>query len=129
VADNGSAWEVDARGSATLTDRYGTVDTFAKTEPSTPGPADLQALTGTYVNDEAETALIAAFEAGALVLKRRPDTTIRLAPLYKDAFSGSIGTVIFRRNGSGRVIELAVSQDRVWDLRFARRDQASSTAR
>jgi CubicO group peptidase (beta-lactamase class C family) len=129
VADNGSAWEVDARGSATLTDRHGTVDTFAKTEPSTPGPADLQALTGTYVNDEAETALIAAFEAGALVLKRRPDTTIRLAPLYKDAFSGSIGTVIFRRNGSGRVIELAVSQDRVWDLRFARRDQASSTAR
>jgi hypothetical protein len=125
---NGSVLAFDARGSATLTDRYGTVDRFTKVAPATPTPAELQALKGIYVSDESETTLVAAVENGTLVLKRRPDTTIRLTPLYQDAFSGSIGTVIFRRSNSGRVAELSVSQDRVWDLRFARRDAPASTA-
>jgi hypothetical protein len=80
------------------------------------------------VSDDAETTLRAAVEEGALVLKRRPDTIIRLTPLYKDAFSGQLGTIIFRRSGTGRVTELSVVQDRVWDLRFARRDQPQTTA-
>ena len=112
----------------TNADRYRTVDAFTKVEAAKPTPAELRALSGTYVSDESETTLIAAVEDGSLVLKRRPDTTIRLTPLYKDAFSGSIGTVIFRRNNSGRVAELSVSQDRVWDMRFARRDAPASTA-
>jgi CubicO group peptidase (beta-lactamase class C family) len=128
VSANGNVLEFDARGSATLTDRYRTVDAFTKVEAAKPTPAELRALSGTYVSDESETTLIAAVEDGSLVLKRRPDTTIRLTPLYKDAFSGSIGTVIFRRNNSGRVAELSVSQDRVWDMRFARRDAPASTA-
>jgi hypothetical protein len=53
-------------------------------------------------------------------MKQRPDRVIKLRPLYADAFSGSIGTVIFRRDASGRVNTLSVIQDRVWDLRFAR---------
>ena len=128
VSGNGNVLEFDARGSATLTDRYGTVDVFTRVDPAKPGAVELQALTGTYVSDESETTLIAAVESEAIVLKRRPDTTIRLTPLYKDAFTGSIGTVIFRRNNAGRVVELSVSQDRVWDLRFARRDAPASTA-
>ena len=67
----------------------------------------------------------AAVDNGVLVLRRRPDTTIRLTPLYKDAFSGSIGTVIFRR---GTTMELSIVQDRVWDLRLTRRAPAQSTA-
>jgi hypothetical protein len=95
------------------------------TATTAPSAAELTELTGTYVSDEAELTLTVSIENGGLVLKRRPDTTLRLTPLYKDAFTGSIGTVIFRR---GRTLELSVVQGRVWDLRFTRRDVPVTTA-
>lgn len=102
-----------------------TVGTPAPPNPGprlTPTAAELEALAGTYVSDEAETTLVAAVDNGALVLRRRPDTVIRLlATSARDVFTGSIGTVTFRRDGSGRVVALSVRQDRVWDLRFDRR--------
>ena len=40
---------------------------------------------------------------------------------YIDAFNaGPLGTVIFRRDSTGRATELHVVQDRVWDLRFSK---------
>ena len=82
----------------------------------------LAALAGTYTSDEAETVLTAVVENHALVLKRRPDMTIALTPTYADAFTADhgLGTVIFRRDASGRVTELSVVQDRVWNMRFVR---------
>jgi CubicO group peptidase (beta-lactamase class C family) len=83
--------------------------------------ADLAGYTGTYVSDEIETPLIVELRGDALVVRRRPNTTIALLPLVRDAFSGgSLGTVRFHRSG-GTVTELGVTQDRVWDLRFAKR--------
>ena len=74
------------------------------------------------VGDEAETVLHASVENGRLVLKRRPDTSLALEPLYADAFlAPQLGTVIFRRDANGRITALSVSEDRVWDLRFERR--------
>jgi hypothetical protein len=112
-------------GRARLTDRHGSVENFDRTQRATPTPAELAALAGVYVSDEAETTLTVAVEQGALVLKRRPDTVIALSPLYQDAFSGSIGTVIFRR---GATMELSVVQDRVWDLRFTKRERPTTTS-
>ena len=86
-----------------------------------PDAAELAALAGSYWSDEAETLLIAAVDQAALVLKRRPDAVIRLTPIARDKFRGSIGTVTFLRNASGTVEALSVNQERVWDLRFARR--------
>jgi hypothetical protein len=129
VTVDGDAWEIAARGAAKMTDIYGTVVNYEHVTQATPTSAELQELIGAYESADAETILQVALENGALVLKRRPDTTIRLAPLYKDAFSGQIGTVVFRRNAAGRVTELSVVQDRVWDMRFARREAAPSTAR
>jgi CubicO group peptidase (beta-lactamase class C family) len=86
-----------------------------------PSPAQLNALTGSYWSDEAETMLVAAVDQGALVLRRRPDTVIKLTAIGPDKFRGSIGTVTFMRNGSGAVDSLSVNQDRVWDLRFAKK--------
>ena len=79
-------------------------------------------LSGTYVSDEAETILKAVVENHALVLKRRPDTTIALTPVYLDAFAAdnALGTVLFRRDGNGRVTGLSVMQDRVWNMPFRR---------
>jgi CubicO group peptidase (beta-lactamase class C family) len=128
ITTDGNTWEIDSRGSAKSTDIYGTVVTYERVSEPAPTPSELGELTGTYVGEEAETTLAVAVENGALVLTRRPDALIRLAPLYKDAFNGSIGTVIFRRDGAGRVAELSVVQDRVWDMRFARREAAQSTA-
>ena len=125
AAEQGLTWEFTTKG-ATLTDRYGTVDVFERTAPATPSATELAALTGSYVSDEAELTLTVAVEQGRLVLKRRPDTTIALTPLYTNAFRGSMGTVVFR---PGKTMEMSVSQDRVWDLRFHRREAPVSTAR
>jgi hypothetical protein len=63
-----------------------------------------------------------AVNGSTLVVKRRPDTTVALRPIYKDAFSGQgFGVVRFRRDAGGGVIVLSVSLDRVWDLRFERK--------
>jgi len=119
---NGVTWTFDGHGGAIATDEYGTTTAFEQVAAANPSAQDLEAYPGAYVSEEAETELRASVEHGALVLERRPDTTIVLKPLYADAFEApQLGTVIFRRDTTGRVVGLSVSQDRVWDLRFRRR--------
>jgi CubicO group peptidase (beta-lactamase class C family) len=123
VAENGDTWDTDGT-KARLVDRHGSVEEFQRTTPWTPAAAELSQLAGTYVSEEAELTLTAAVENGTLVLKRRPDASIPLTPVYQDAFTGSLGTVIFRR---GPTMTLSVVQDRVWDLRFTRRNGPPGT--
>ena len=104
---------------ATATDEHGQVEIYERVTIARPSADTLGSYVGRYSSDEAETELVAAVEKGGLVLHRRPDATIPLAPLYADAFSGpQIGTIIFRRDASGQVNALSVVQERVWDLRF-----------
>jgi CubicO group peptidase (beta-lactamase class C family) len=111
-------WEAEAHGMRRI-DEYGTVDEFGRVMPASPTPGELESYAGVYVSDEAEAELRASVESGRLVLKRRPNTTMVLTPLFTDAFNASgLGTVRFRRDGGDRVTALSVSQDRVWDLRF-----------
>jgi hypothetical protein len=113
-------WEFDGRGGARMTDPFGRVDAYEKVPSAKPALDQLTELAGTYVSDEAETTLTAAVDGDVLVIKRRPDVTLRMTPVYADAFAApQLGLVIFRRSG-GRVTALSVVQDRVWDLRFAR---------
>ena len=86
-----------------------------------PSAEQLNVLAGTYWSDEAETMLTAAVDQGALVLKRRPDTVIKMTAIGPDKFRGSIGTVTFIRNAAGAIDALSVNQERVWDLRFAKK--------
>jgi CubicO group peptidase (beta-lactamase class C family) len=100
----------------------GTIEAFERVEKATPAASELLEFVGTYSSDEAETVLEVAVSGSNLVVKRRPDTTIALRPVYKDAFSGqSLGLVRFRRDSAGSVTALSVVLDRVWDLRFKRR--------
>ena len=87
----------------------------------TPTPADLGAYAGEYYSADAEATLVAAVENGQLVLRRRPDTRIQLTPVYPDAFDGSLGRIRFIRDAGGRITQLSVRQDRVWDMRFNKR--------
>jgi hypothetical protein len=123
-------FEFDGRGGVRATDAFGTVDTYERVPAAKPTADQMKDLVGTYVSDEAETTLTVAMGDGGLVVKRRPDTTLKLTPIYADAFNApQLGLVIFRREG-GRITALSVVQDRVWDLRFARQmpGQRTSTA-
>jgi len=87
--------------------------------PFEPTPAELAAYVGTYRSDEAEaTYAVEVGEEGVLVLRDRWAQGTVLRPLYPDAFSGGGSTFIFRRDASGRVQEMSLSQGRVWDLQF-----------
>jgi hypothetical protein len=127
VTSGNDTWEFNG-GRARQTDAFGTVVTFERVSRATPTVDELKALAGTYVSDEAQTTFTAAVDTGALVLKQRPDRAVKLTPLYTDAFSGdSLGTAIFRRDAGGRVNALSIVQDRVWDLRFVRQTETTST--
>jgi CubicO group peptidase (beta-lactamase class C family) len=122
VTADGVNVEVDEVGTARVSDPRGIGEIYQHVTAVTPTVAHLEGLVGTYVSDEAEATLDVVLEGTSLVIERRPDTTLELAPLYADAFSApDLGTVIFRRDAAGRPTVLSVVQDRVWDLQFTRR--------
>ncbi len=94
---------------------------YEKVERATPSVADLESMAGEYTSDEAEVTLKVAVENGGLVIHRRPDTRIALTPTYRDAFSSSLGSVRFIRNGQGRITEMSIGEQRVWDLRLQKK--------
>jgi len=108
-------------------DQFGTVEQYVRVAPAKPTAQDLGAYEGVYASADAEAELTAVVEGSILVLKQRPDHVFRLTPTYADAFgAASLGTVIFRRDNAGHVIELSVVQDRVWDMRFTRTAKVKS---
>jgi len=115
-----SKLELTSPGHVRVTDAFGSDDRFERVDRATPTPSELAQFSGTYVSDEAETTFTVAVEGTSLVLHRRPDATLELAPIYADVFDGPMGTIIFRRDSSGRPVALSVVDDRVWDLRFER---------
>ncbi|MGH9203381.1 MAG: hypothetical protein ACRD2A_19310, partial [Vicinamibacterales bacterium] len=121
--------ELGSGGSPTRrTDGYGSVYTYARVPATAPTVEQLQEFVGTFASEDAEVVMKAELDGSSLVLKRRPDTTIRLSPLYADAFDSQLGTIVFRRDG-GRVNAFSVVQDRVWDMRFTRQIAANPSTR
>ena len=84
---------------------------------------DLAAYVGRYYSDEAEVVYEVALDGDALVVKRRPDTVIRLRPTGKDEFAGPGPSFRFIRDAAGKVHELSLRGSRVFDLRFTRTGQ------
>ena len=85
-----------------------------------PTPAQLEEYVGTFRSDEAEASYAIVVEDGMLVVKDRYGEGMPLTPAYADVFSAGGSSVLFRRDQAGRVMELSLSQSRVWDLRFNR---------
>jgi len=110
-----------------LIDQYGTVEPYERIPEAGLQPRPLTDYVGTYVSDEAEVTFVASVQDGTLVLKRRPDTTIRLATVYADGFRG-LGFIRFHRDSAGKVTGFSVSQDRVWDLRFAKSQRPTANS-
>jgi CubicO group peptidase (beta-lactamase class C family) len=119
VLANDRTLDFDSRSVATVSYTNGTRRVYQHVEPASPTSDELATYTGMYTSDEAEVTMKVALRDGALEISRRPNTTFRLVPLYKDAFRGGpLGTVLFHRDESGKVTEFSVVQARVWDLHF-----------
>jgi hypothetical protein len=94
---------------------------FEPVEPFRPSAKELSAYAGRYYSADAETELVVSVAEGELVLRRRPDWTARPAPEYRDAFDvPEFGLIRFHRSADGRVVELGLTQPRVYDMRFRR---------
>ena len=75
--------------------------------------APLKTFEGDYWSDEAEAMLTAKVENAELVLRRRPDTVIKLTAIGPDQFRGSIGTVTFIRYYNN-----IIARTQYWVCRF-----------
>ena len=98
-----------------------------ESKPFTPDRKDLESYAGRYHSDEAEVTYEVALDGDTLVVKRRPDTVVRLRATEKDHFDGGVGRFVFIRNSSGAVHELSFRGSRVFDLRFARQTPTSGS--
>ncbi|HSC29263.1 MAG TPA: hypothetical protein VLD67_18450, partial [Vicinamibacterales bacterium] len=120
VASNGRRFEFEAPGRLRVVDQFGSADRYERVADADLKPRTPSDYAGTYTSEEAEVTMTAAIQDGVVVLRRRPDSTLRLTPVYADGFRGQIGFVRFHRDASGQITGFSVSQERVWDLRFTR---------
>ena len=95
-------------------------DTFEKVERAKPSQAEMQAVAGDYISDEAETKLKVVLTPKGLEIHQRPDTVYPLKPTYASGFECELGSIRFLRDASGHVTGLSLGDSRMWDLRFQR---------
>ena len=119
----GAAVNADAPSPAAIPEMQGPLAALARDDAYRPQAQDLASFAGTYLSDEAEASLVISVESNQLVLSQRGGIRAVLAPRAKDTFGGPGGAIVFKRDAAGRVNELSVVQDRVWDLRFQRQSQ------
>jgi CubicO group peptidase (beta-lactamase class C family) len=93
---------------------------YDKVERASPARAELEAMTGDYISDEAEVTYSVKLEGDRLVMHRRPDAKFPLTPTYRDGFGSQLGSVRFLRDAAGKVTEMSIGESRVWDLRLRR---------
>jgi CubicO group peptidase (beta-lactamase class C family) len=96
------------------------LEAFERVERTTPSEAEMQALTGDYVSDEAEAVFHVLLGAKELEIHQRPDIVYPLKPTYAGGFSSELGSIRFLRDASGKITGLSVGNARAWDLRFRR---------
>ena len=88
--------------------------TYEPVDELKPSEEELRAYEGEYHSNDAETTLEAVLEDGALVVRRRPDRSFVLSPVYRDAFDAArLGFIRFRRDSDGKVVELRLRLPRV----------------
>ena len=91
---------------------------FASVPSFAPSESQLNEYTGVYSSEEIEPLYDLRLEKGELVLHRlrnKPDT---LRPVTLDFFAGSIGSIRFTRNSSGRISGFTLTTGRIKNLRF-----------
>jgi hypothetical protein len=82
--------------------------------------ADLRQYEGIYSSSDAEVQLTFLVEKDTLVLSARPNTRIRVNPVYRDGFTAMGSTLRFTRAADGRIDGFLLTSGRVRRLRFDR---------
>ena len=98
------------------------LDRFDRVQQAHPATPALDAFTGEYVSDEAETTYKVVLTPQGLEIHQRPDAVYPLRPAYADGFDSELGGIRFQRDVSGRVTGLSLGNSRMWELRFRRVD-------
>lgn len=93
-----------------------------KSEAWSPSASELAAIAGRYASVEAHAVLVVSMKGGALRVApdNRPSFTRMLTPAYTDAFAADDLTARLKRDASGKVVGLILSDPRVWALSFER---------
>lgn len=104
---------VDANGDSVVLERVA---------PWSPSAAALREYAGEYESDEAPSTWRFEASGDTLVLTGPGRRRIALRPAHRDAFMApGLGSVVFRRDGRGRVQGVSFMMGRVRDIRLARR--------
>lgn len=88
-----------------------------------PTPKELEEYAGAYHNEEIGLSYAVELKGEAIVLSAAGQIPIRLAPDEKDRFTSSsrvVPTVIFQRDGEGRIMGFIIDSELVRDLVFKR---------
>lgn len=85
------------------------------------GEPALKAYAGEYKSGELEATYMLVVENGSLMLHNGWNREMKLEPLVPDEFTiGQLGTAVFHRDATGRVLGLSVYSGRIRDVRFER---------
>jgi len=102
---------------------------YVKMPDFVPSIEQLAEYAGTYTSEDSEAILTLSICDGVLSLSRGLDRRSRLTPVYQDAFIDSPPpegqgrnptTILFRRNETGRVEEMDLITERVWQLTYTK---------
>jgi CubicO group peptidase (beta-lactamase class C family) len=88
----------------------------------TPSAGELKEYAGIYRSDEIDSFYEIRIEQNRLVLHRLKNKPDNLAPLGRDLFDTRLGMIQFKRDGKGAVSGFNLSNGRVINLRFDRRN-------
>jgi CubicO group peptidase (beta-lactamase class C family) len=92
-----------------------------RVEAWTPKIDEIASFAGEYRSEEAGVTWRIVADNGAVTVHRGASDSYLLKPTVKDSFENQdLGAIRFLRGSDGAVNELAVSEARVWDLRFKR---------
>lgn len=99
----------------------GTTTTYEAVEPFVPTAAQQRAFLGAYYSEEADVTYTIFEKEGKLQLRIGRYREMPIEPLFRDAFSFSMGQLIFARNAAGAVTHFDVQAGRVRNIRFLRK--------
>lgn len=93
-------------------------------EPYDPSPADLAEYAGQYFSNEMDASYTLSVSDGKLTASHRRHGDSVLNPLTPDNFSGpgSLAEIVFQRDINGRIVSFRVSDGRIKNLLFERRE-------
>src|SRR5579863_9660775 len=106
---------------------------YERVEPAHPSDSELTPLAGKFESGETGSTLTVGAKAGELTLAIGWNKPVRLRSTFRDAFmmesGGGKTSIFFHRDQTGKVTGLSAGDDRVWDLRFTRVEEATARAR